>query len=166
MKLLIYFCFIFQAYIMLKYLFIAILLSLSPFGEAKVGLPYAMLKGVNVYLAFSLCLIANILIFPLMYFFLNSLNRYFFKWRPYKKSAVFVARRAKEGAKKGIHKYGYWGLMLFVMIPLPGSGVYAGTIVSYLFRFKKRKAFIANTIGITLSSLIVWGVTIASMGKS
>src|SRR5690625_720637 len=151
---------------MLKYIIISILLSLSPFGEAKVGLPYAMLKDVNIYLAFILCLAANILVFPLMYFFLSSLNRYFFRWRPYKKSAVFVARRAKDGAKKGIHKYGYWGLMFFVMIPLPGSGVYAGTIVSYIFRFEKGKAFLANTIGIILSTMIVWSITLASMVKS
>lgn len=139
------------------------LLSISPLGEAKAGIPYALLKDVNIYLAFGLCLAANIAVYPLMLFFLKSINRYFFKWRTYKRSAVFVARRAKDGAQKRINKYGYWGLMLFVMIPLPGTGVYAGTIVSYIFRFEEKKSFIANSVGITLSSIIVWSVTLASI---
>lgn len=142
---------------------LSMLLSLSPFGEAKVGIPYAIYKGVDIHLTFFICLFANILVFPIMYFFLNSINKHFFKWRPYKKAAIYVAKRAKNGAKKGIHKYGYWGLMFFVLIPLPGTGVYAGTIASYIFRFEKKKSFIANSIGITISSLIIWGVTVASL---
>lgn len=142
---------------------VAMLWSISPFGEAKVGIPYALFNDVNIYLAFVFCLIANILVFPVMIFFLDSVNRLFFKWKFYKKSAVWVARRAKTNAQKGIEKFGFWGLMVFVMIPLPGTGVYAGTIAAYIFRFERKKAFIANTIGITLSSVIVWTVTVLSM---
>lgn len=144
-------------------LIIAMLWSISPFGEAKVGIPYALFNDVNIYLAFIFCLFANILIFPIMLFFLDSVNRLFLKWRFYKKSAVWVAKRAKTGAKKGVEKYGFWGLIVFVMMPLPGTGVYAGTIASYLFNFDRKKAFLANTIGITLSSLIVWTVTVLSI---
>jgi uncharacterized membrane protein len=142
---------------------VAMLWSISPFGEAKVGIPYALFNDVNIYLAFIFCLIANILVFPVMIFFLDSVNRLFFRWKLYKKSAIFVARRAKKGAKRGIEKFGFWGLIVFVMIPLPGTGVYAGTIAAYIFRFERKKAFIANTIGITLSSVIVWTVTVLSM---
>lgn len=144
-------------------LIVAMLWSISPFGEAKVGIPYALFNDVNIYLAFIFCLFANILIFPIMLFFLDSVNRLFLKWRFYKKSALWVAKRAKTGAKKGVEKYGFWGLIVFVMMPLPGTGVYAGTIASYLFNFDRKKAFIANTIGITLSSIIVWTVTVLSM---
>jgi len=144
-------------------LIIAMLWSISPFGEAKVGIPYALFNDVNIYLAFIFCLFAIILIFPIMLFFLDSVNRLFLKWRFYKKSAVWVAKRAKTGAKKGVEKYGFWGLIVFVMMPLPGTGVYAGTIASYLFNFDRKKAFLANTIGITLSSLIVWTVTVLSI---
>lgn len=137
--------------------------SISPFGEAKVGIPYALSQGANIYVSFFLCFFANVLVFPLMLFFLESINRYFFRWRIYKKSAVFVARRAKTGAGKGIQKFGFWGLMFFVMIPLPGTGVYAGTIASYIFRIERKKAFLANTIGIFFSSVIVWFATIAAI---
>lgn len=142
---------------------ISMLLSISPFGEAKAGIPYALTYGVDIYLTLILCLLANILVFPLMHSFLKNFNRHLFQFRSYRKAAVYIGQRAKKGAKKGIHKYGYWGLMFFVMLPIPGTGVYAGTIASYLFRFEKRKAFLANTIGITLSSLIVWGISVTAL---
>jgi len=143
-------------------LIIAMLWSISPFGEAKVGIPYGIYQGLNKYLVFVACYAANILIFPLMMFFLDHVNRYLVKWRFYKRSAVFVGQRAKKGSGRNVKKYGFLGLLIFVMIPLPGTGVYAGTIAAYLFKMKRSQAFLANTIGIFLSSLIVWLGTVAS----
>ncbi len=143
--------------------FIAFLWSISPFGEAKVGIPFGMLKGLNIYGVFAICFLANVLVFPLMSFFLDKINRYFLRWNFYKKSAIFIARRAKTGSGQNIEKYGFWGLMFFVMIPIPGTGVYAGSIAGHLFKIEKQKAFIANTIGIFFSSLFVWVMTLLSM---
>ncbi|NQX85481.1 MAG: small multi-drug export protein [Flavobacteriaceae bacterium] len=148
---------------MVKEIIIAVLWSLSPFGESKVGIPLGMLSGANIYLVFVLCVAANILVFPMMMFFLDYINTYFLKWRFYKKSAIWVAKRAKKGTGSKIKKYGFWGLLLFVMIPVPGTGVYAGSIATYLFNIPKKKAFIANSIGITLSSIIIWTATYLSM---
>lgn len=137
--------------------------SISPLGEGKVGIPYAMLNGVNIYWALVFCFFANILIYPLMTFFLDSVNRYFFKWRFYKKSSVYVARRAKTSAGKGIKKYGFWGLTAFVTLPLPGTGVYAGTIAAYILKMDRKQAFLANVIGTFFSSLIIWSATLIAM---
>lgn len=144
-------------------LVIAVLWSISPLGEAKVGIPYALLNGVNIYWAFLFCFLANVMVFPIMTFFLDVINRYFFKWYYYKKSAIFIARRAKAGAGKNVKKYGFWGLMIFVLIPLPGTGVYAGTIAGYLFGLEKKRSFMANTIGIFISCLIIWVTTVLAM---
>ncbi|WP_057935720.1 COG2426 family protein [Algoriphagus resistens] len=148
---------------MLLDLFTAMLWSISPFGEAKVGIPYAILKGVNIYLAFICSFLANLLVFPIMNFFLDVVNRYFFKWYYYKKAAIFVGRRAKAGAGKNVKKYGFWGLMVFVAMPIPGTGVYAGTIAGYLFGLERKKAFFANAIGIFISCVIVWVATLTAM---
>lgn len=148
---------------MVNDIIVAMLWSVSPFGEAKVGIPYGMLQGVNVYLVFVACFLANVLVFPLMIFFLDTLNRHLLKWDFYKKGAFYVARRAKVASGEKIKKYGFWGLIFFVMLPIPGTGVYAGSIASYLFKIEKKKAFYANTIGIFFSSLIVWTMTLLTM---
>ena len=147
---------------MLKAIIIAMLWSISPLGEAKVGIPYGIYHDANIYLVFITCFAANVLVFPIMIFFLEEINHLLLRFNFYKRSAIFVARRAKTGSGKQIQKYGFWGLMLFVMIPLPGTGVYAGSIASYIFKIEKKQAFIANTIGIFFSSLIVWVAAIAS----
>lgn len=148
---------------MLQDFIITILWSISPFGEAKVGIPYGLLKDLNPFLVFVFALAANITVFPLMMFFLDNFNKLLLRWLWYKKSALWVARRAKKGSKEKLQKYGYWGLAMFVMIPLPGTGVYAGSIMTYLFRMNHKKAFVANAVGITISSMIVWSV--AYFGK-
>ena len=140
---------------MLKEIIISILWSLSPFGEAKVGIPYGIANGLNPFLVFVICFGANVLVYPIMIFFLKHINSSFLRWRFYKKSAIWIARRAKTGSGNKIKKYGFWGLIFFVSIPLPGTGVYAGTIASYIFKIERKKAFWANTIGIFISSVIV-----------
>ncbi|MEM9143552.1 MAG: small multi-drug export protein, partial [Bacteroidota bacterium] len=95
---------------MLVDLIIAMLWSLSPFGEAKVGIPYGLLSGLDKYVVFIACFLANVLVFPLMLFFLDRINGFLLRWHPYKKAALYVARRAKLGSAQKIHKYGFWGL--------------------------------------------------------
>lgn len=141
----------------------AFLWSISPFGESKVGIPYGMFNGENIYLVFIVCFLANMLVFPLMHVFLNNINKYLIRWNPYKKLALGIARKAKRSSGENIRKYGFYGLILFVMVPFPGTGVYAGSIVSYLFKMETNKAFMANAIGIFFSSLIVWVTTLLTM---
>lgn len=138
--------------------------SISPFGEAKVGIPIGMANGGNIYLVFVACFVANVLVFPLMFFFLDHINKYLLKLRFYKKAAIYVAKKAKVGSGDKIKKYGFWGLIFFVMLPIPGTGVYAGSIASYLFKIERKKAFVANTIGIFISSVIIWVSTLLAMG--
>lgn len=145
---------------MILELITAILWSLSPFGESKVGIPYGISQGVNSYLILISCFLANLLVFPFMMFFLDYVNKILIRWRPYKKAAVWVAKRAKVGTGDKLKRFGTLGLALFVMIPLPGTGVYAGSIATYLFRIERKKAFMANAVGIFFSSLIIWALTV------
>ena len=143
---------------LLKHYIFTALWSLSPPGEAKVGIPYGLFKELNPFLVLIVAITSNILVFPMMMFFLKSLNGAIMKWSWYKRSAVWVGQRAKRGSKEQLQKYGYVGLAIFVMIPLPGTGAYAGSIAAYIFKMEYKKAFLANAIGITISSLIVWSV--------
>jgi len=145
-------------------LILTILWSLSPLGEAKVGIPFGLLNDLNPFVVLLVAIFANILVFPIMMFFLDRINVLFTRWNWYKKSAIWIARRAKNGSGEKLEKYGYLGLAFFVMVPLPGTGVYAGSIATYLFKMERRKAFIANAIGITISSIIVWSVTFLGKG--
>ena len=145
--------------------------SISPLGEAKVGIPYGLSpygdppESINIYLVFGICFIANILVFPLMMFFLERINKYLMRWRFYRKIAIKLALRAKYGSKEKIKKYGYFGLIFFVGLPIPGTGVYVGTIATYILNLDKQKAFWANAVGIFFSSVIVWATSLLAINK-
>ena len=131
------------------------LISLSPFGEARAGIPYGELKGLPILLVFIIGLTANLLVFPIFYRAIEFSNKHFFKNKYYKKSAIYLSTRARAKTKTIIKKYGVWGLMVFVMIPLPVTGAYIGTIAAYIFGISYRKSLIAISSGITISSTMV-----------
>jgi uncharacterized membrane protein len=131
------------------------LISFSPFGEARAGIPYGELVGLPILLVFIIGLTANLLVFPIFYRAIEFSNKHFFKNKYYKKSAIYLSSRARTKTKTIIKKYGVWGLMVFVMIPLPVTGAYIGTIAAYIFGISYRKSLIAISSGITISSTMV-----------
>ena len=152
---------------MINLIVFTFLLSLSPFGEARAGIPYGIINGLNPISAFFIGAVANILIYPLFILLLESFNKKLWRFRLYKKPAIKLIRRAKSGVGANVQKYGFWGLMIFVMIPLPTTGAYMGTIAAYIFDIPRRKAFMAISIGAAISSLIMTiGVHFSVMGFS
>ncbi|NTS39948.1 small multi-drug export protein [Flavisolibacter sp. BT320] len=140
---------------MLEILLYTFLFSISPFGEARVGIPYAVFNNVHYLLAFSVGLLGNILIYPLFMWLIDRFHQKLWPYTRYKKGTLWFARIAKKSAGDNIRKYGFWGLMVFVMIPLPGTGAYSGTIAAALFKIERRKAFLAITIGTLISCVIM-----------
>lgn len=72
-------------------------------------------------------------------------------------------RRAKQGVGLKIQKYGFWGLMVFVMIPLPFTGAYMGVVAARVLSVKRSSAFKAITIGIIISSTLIAMTTYLGM---
>ena len=131
------------------------LISFSPFGEARAGIPYGELVGLPILLVFVIGLTANLLVFPVFYKAIELANKHLWKNPLYKRTAIYLSSRARTKTRTIIKKYGVWGLMVFVMIPLPITGAYIGTIAAYIFGISYRKSLIAISSGITISSTIV-----------
>lgn len=140
---------------MFKYFLFTFLISFSPLGEARAGIPYGVIKGIPIIPAFIVGLVANLLVFPVFYWLMRYINQRFWHNRKYRRRAVWMTQRAKRNTKKVIQKYGFLGLMVFVMIPLPGTGAYVGTISAIVFGIEKKKAFYAVSLGVTISCIIV-----------
>lgn len=140
---------------MLQDILFTFLISFSPFGEARAGIPYGELNGLPIMLVFVIGLLGNILVFPIFYKVIEMANKYLWKNPLYKKTALYLALRARSKTQKVIKKYGAWGLMIFVMIPLPVTGAYIGTIAAFIFGISYQKSLLAVSIGITLSSIMV-----------
>jgi uncharacterized membrane protein len=134
---------------------ITFLISLSPLGEARVGIPYGVVNDVPIFWSFLIGWIANLLVFPLFFKSISLMNTLLWKYKYYKISAIYLSKKAKSKTKNSIAKYGAWGLLVFVMIPLPITGAYTGTIAAYILKMEYKKSLVATSIGVTISSVII-----------
>jgi uncharacterized membrane protein len=140
---------------MIYYILFTFLISLSPAGEGRVGIPYGVLNEIPILLSFIVGLSANLLVFPLFYKAISLMNHFLWKYKSYKKAAVYLSKKAKRTTQNSIKKYGAWGLMVFVMIPLPVTGAYMGTIAAYILGMDYKRSFIATSVGVTIACTII-----------
>lgn len=134
------------------------LISIAPVGEARLGMPWAFgVMGPNppIFIIYIVALVGNLLIFPLFYSIIRYSNKVLWRRRFYKKSSVYLSRRAKKKVGGSINKYGIWGLMVFVMIPLPVTGAYIGTIAAFVLGMDYKKAFFAVSLGVFISCSLI-----------
>lgn len=138
----------------------AIGISMLPIAELRGGIPYALLNNINPFVAYIICCLANCVAFPIVYLFLGIFHEKLLKWSFYEKLFNKFVARTRKKLDKSIDKWGFWGLMIFVMIPLPVTGAYTGSFAAWLFNIKKREAFLAITLGIFIAGIIVSGVVL------
>ncbi|MBR9691711.1 small multi-drug export protein [Candidatus Woesearchaeota archaeon] len=139
---------------MIEEIIILVLLTLIPFLELRASIPYGILVLHEGWIfVFIVCVISNIILVPLIWFFLHHVIHIFLKikWidRVYQK---FVEKSQKK-VKPYVKKYGKIGLALFIGIPLPGSGVYSGGLGAYLLGFKFKDYLKASVIGVLIAGV-------------
>src|SRR5690606_437701 len=131
------------------------LISISSFCEARAGIPYAILQDVPFVCAFLAGISGNLLIYPIFMWLIETFNKRFWPNRTYRKGVVKLSKRAKKGVGANVEKYGFWALMLFVMILLPGTGAYIGTVAAYVLKIGRLKAFWSISMGVLISWLLM-----------
>lgn len=129
-------------------------ISMVPILELRGGLIAASLMGVDMLPAVLICCIGNLIPVPFILWFITPI----FNWL--KKTKVFrpmVEKLEKKslGKKDKLSKYEFWGLVLFVGIPLPGTGAWTGALLASLLNIRFKKAFPAIVIGIFMAAVIM-----------
>lgn len=139
---------------------VVFIISMVPILELRGGLIAASLLGIGVVKAIILCILGNIVPIPFILFFITPI----FKWM--KKTRLFrpmVEKLEKKSMAKSeqIKKYEFWGLVLFVGVPLPGTGAWTGALIASLLEIKTKKASLAIFLGLIMATIIM---TIISYG--
>jgi uncharacterized membrane protein len=137
---------------------LGILLSMTPVGELRAGLPAAFIAGVNPWIAYAVCVIANAFVAPICFVFLEYIHYHFLHVGMYRTAFDKFMERTRQRTEKYVQKYGYFGLALFVAVPLPLTGAYTGALAAWFFGMNKWKAFIAILLGVAVAGAIVLAV--------
>ncbi len=137
------------------------LLSTTPFLELRAGIIYGYMNHLNIYKTVLVAVLAGIFVASIVLFLLPICIEFFEKHIPIF-DRIMKKIMAKTHAKHS-HKMAVWGeifLVIFVSVPLPGSGAFAGSLVAYLFDVPYRKALLLISIGIALSGIIMGILTV------
>lgn len=149
---------------MLKYLSV-FLLSMVPLVELRLAVPVAIGMGIDHIPAIAVCTVGNILPIPFIYFFARKFLTWGARRRHIGRFCNFCLVKGERAGQKLVARTGRYGLfmalLLFVGIPLPGTGAWTGTLAASFLDMGIRSTAVAVTLGVILAGCIM---AVASTG--
>ena len=136
-----------------------LLVSMVPVIELRGAIPLAVAHGLDYRIAIPLAIVGNLLPVPFIIFYIKKIFLWIRKKIP--KLNSLVDRLEKRAASKGdtVRKSAFWGLFLFVAIPLPGTGAWTGALIAAMLDMRLKRAFPAIVLGVLTAGTIVAVVT-------
>ncbi len=140
------------------------LVSMLPLIELRGGLVVASLLKIPLLKANIICILGNIIPIPFILLFIKKIFEFMKNHNIFKGFVVKLEERARkksDGAEKGE----FFFLLLFVGIPLPGTGGWTGSLIASLLEFDIKKASIAIFVGILMAAIIMDIVSYGVLGS-
>ena len=133
---------------------VCLIISMVPILELRGGMIAAALFGLPWLRALLFCVIGNMLPMPFVLLLIDKIFDLLKKTKTFRPIVEKLEQRAL-GHREKIEKYEFWGLVLFVGIPLPGTGGWTGSLAAALMGLRFKKAFPAVILGILLAATIM-----------
>lgn len=130
------------------------LISMLPILELRGGILAAALLDLGGLPSFLICLLGNIIVIPIALFLLEKIFKLLRKINIFDKLITKFEKKCLS-KREQLDKYGYLGLLLFVGIPLPGTGAWTGCFLASLLGMDKKKSFIAAMAGVFMAAVIM-----------
>ena len=142
---------------------IVFVISMVPILELRGGLLAASLLNIPIVRAIWYCVIGNIIPVPFILLLITPIFNWLKKTRLFRPMVEKLESRAL-GKSEQIERYEFWGLALFVGVPLPGTGAWTGALIASLLGIRFRKAFPAIILGIFIATIIMSIVSYGLLG--
>ncbi len=140
---------------------VAFFLSMVPALESRIALPLAIGMGISPEEALFIVLFGNSLAIPMAIAVVSALDRMLLgieggALKPISELYRKISFRAARKVSGNLERLGYLGLLAFVAIPLPGSGVWTGALAAQVLRLERRKMALALLGGQALAALLIF----------
>lgn len=134
-------------------------ISMLPVGELRVGLPFGIAQGLEYPLALMAALLGNMVPVPFIIVYIKRIFAWMRMHMP--RMNALLTKLEDRAHLKGetVEKYGHWGLLLFVAIPLPGTGAWTGALIAALLNIRTAKAVPVILIGVCIAAAIMTLIT-------
>jgi len=135
-------------------------ISALPIVELRLAIPLAINEyDIAWYVAFPVCFIGNIIPVPFLLLFLDPVARLASRVGPINTFLDWVFKRTRRQGRL-VERYERIGLLLFVAIPLPGTGAWTGSILAFLLGLKLKSSFISIIAGVFIAGVIVTALSL------
>ena len=139
-------------------------ISMIPLLELRGGLLAASLLKISAAKEIPLCIIGNIIPIPFILLFIRQIFKVLKKTKLFRGLVIKMENRAMSKSDQ-VKKYEFWGLMLFVGIPLPGTGAWTVSLIASLLEIDIKKSSLAILCGIIMATVIMYVVSYGLVGN-
>ena len=130
------------------------IISLLPILELRGGLIAAALLDIELWKAFLICYFANLLPVPFIILFIKKIFEFLRRFKFFDKFISKLEAKTEKNKDK-VMRYKQWGLLVFVAIPLPGTGAWTGALFAALLDIDLKKSFPIIALGVLIAGIIV-----------
>ena len=134
-------------------------LAFLPISELRGAIPFAMANGVPWYAAYPYAAALNALVAPVCWLFLSTLHRLCFRMEWYRGFFERFVGRARRKLERGLEKWGWLAVAVFVAVPLPVTGAWTGTLGAWVLGLRRGRTLLAVILGVICAGIIVTAVT-------
>lgn len=143
---------------MLKKYLIVFFVSMVPIIELRGAIPYAVGFNLPLFPSYILAILGNMLPVPFIYLFARKILEWGADKKYTKKLFSWCLKKGENGGKELERNAGkgiYWALLIFVGIPLPGTGAWTGTLAASILDLDFKKSVLAVMGGVILAGMIM-----------
>ena len=138
---------------------ITFIVSMVPVIELRGAIPIGVGLGMSPLAALGVSIVGNLVPVPFIILFIRKIFRWMRRHMPKLEKLVSRMEEKAEKHKDLVTKWEFWGLLILVAIPLPGTGAWTGALVAALMDLRLKKSFPAIFTGVVIAGLIVTGIT-------
>ena len=130
-----------------------------PVIELRGAIPFGVARDLNLWAAIAAAVAGNLLPVPFIILFIRNVFAWLRKRHQRLNDLVNRLEARAEGKKETVRRYAFWGLVILVAIPLPGTGAWTGALVAAMMDMRVKKAFPAIALGVVIAAVIVSVIT-------
>ncbi|MBQ7715490.1 MAG: small multi-drug export protein [Clostridia bacterium] len=139
------------------------LISMIPIAELRASVIFGAAKGLEWYYVIPISIIGNLIPVPFILLFIRKIIAWMTTTKHFSGVANWLVSKAEKHSTR-VLRYAFFGLVLFVGIPLPGTGAWTGALVAALFDLRMKSALPAIFLGLLLASAIMGAASYGAVG--
>ena len=143
----------------MKDILLTFLVAMVPVVELRGAIPFGVVRGLNLWTAIIASILGNRIPVPFIILFIRKIFAWMRAHMPKLDGLVLRMEKKAEKNRAAVEKYAFWGLVILVAIPLPGTGAWTGALVAAMMEIRLKRAFPAIAIGVAIAGVIVSVIT-------